>query len=135
MHPFPIWIDVFMQPIRDNQTAQVAVMSVLLLTLADIAFGLIKAMVTRTLSSQKMRDGIGHKCVSFGLIFVADVIDGTVIGGLDLGITSPVLVASCAYLCIMEISSLMEQFVEIYPDLKGSPLFRLLSDVGDARKQ
>lgn len=131
MHEIPIWIDVFMQPIRDNPTAQVAVMAVLLLTLADITFGIIRAMVTRTFSSQKMREGIGHKCVSFGLIFVADVIDGTVVGGLNLGIDSPVLVASCAYLCVMEIGSLMEQFIEICPELKDSPLFRLLSDVGD----
>lgn len=131
MHEIPIWIDAFMQPVRDNPTAQVAVMAVLLLTLADITFGIIRAMMTRTFSSQKMREGIGHKCVSFGLMFVADVIDGTVVGGLNIGIDSPVFVASCAYLCVMEIGSLMEQFIEICPELKDSPLFRLLSDVGD----
>lgn len=61
MHP-PIFIDVFMQPLRDNSVAQVAITAMLLLTLLDVLFGLLHALVSHTFSSQKMREGIGHKC-------------------------------------------------------------------------
>lgn len=127
MHHMPIWIDTFVQPIRDDRTAQIAIMAVMLLTLADIVFGIINALISHTFSSQKMREGVGHKCVSFGLMFVADVVDGTIIGGLDLGFTSPVLVTSCVYLIIMEITSLLEHFVKIEPELKDTPIFKLLN--------
>ena len=128
----PIWIEVFESPIRDNPTAQVAVAAVLLLTLLDVLFGLLHAVISHTFSSQKMREGIGHKCVSFGLLFVADIVDGTIVGGLDLGFNAPVLVVACAYLCIMEISSLLEQFVAIDPDLKDSAVIKLLESANTA---
>ena len=128
----PIWIDVFLIPVRDNRVAQVAVAAVLLLTLLDVLFGLLHAVISHTFSSQKMREGIGHKCVSFGLLFVADIVDGTIVGGVDLGFNAPVLVVACAYLCIMEISSLLEQFVAIDPDLKESAVFKLLESANQA---
>ena len=126
MH-LPIWFDVFVQPVRDNLVAQVALAAMLLLTLLDVLFGLLHALVSHTFSSQKMREGIGHKCTSLGFVAVADIVDGTIVGGLDLGFSSPVLVVACSYLCIMEISSLLEQFVAINPQLGDSPIFRLLN--------
>lgn len=127
----PIWIDVFLIPVRDNRVAQVAISAVLLLTLLDVLFGLLHAVISHTFSSQKMREGIGHKCTSLGFVAVADIIDGTIVGGLDLGFSSPVLVVACTYLCIMEISSLLEQFVAINPQLVDSPIFRLLNVAND----
>ena len=125
--PTPIWIKVFETPIRDNPTAQVAITAMLLLTLLDVLFGLLHALISHTFSSQKMREGIGHKCTSLGFVAVADIIDGAIVGGLDLGFSSPVLVVACSYLCVMEISSLLEQFVAIEPQLADSPIFRLLN--------
>lgn len=126
----PPYIDAFLQPIRDNPTAQTAIVAVLILTLMDVLFGLANAMfVQHDFESEKMRHGIGHKCVSFGFMMVADVVDGTLIGGLDLGYTSPVLVASCVYLCIMEIGSLMEIFAEIRPEVRDTPLWQLFAGV------
>ena len=123
----PIWIEVFESPIRDNPTAQVAISAMLLLTLLDVLFGLLHALISHTFSSQKMREGIGHKCTSLGFAAVADIIDGTIVGGLDLGFSSPVLVVVCAYLCLMEVSSLCETFLAMRPDLGNSPIFRLLN--------
>ena len=131
----PIWIEVFESPVRDNPTAQVAISAMLLLTLLDVLFGLLHALVSHTFSSQKMREGIGHKCTSLGFVAVADIVDGTIIGGLDLGFSSPVLVVACSYLCIMEISSLLEQFVAIEPRLADSPIFRLLNVANDGKEE
>lgn len=122
----PIFVDSFLSPVRDNTAAQVAIAAMLLLTLADVLFGLANALMHKSFSSSRMREGIGHKCASFGLVFVADVVDGTIVGGLDLGFSAPVLVVACGYLIIMEVASLLETFRAMNPDLSGSPVLMLL---------
>lgn len=42
----PIWIDVFLIPVRDDRVAQVAVAAVLLLTLLDVLFGCARTAST-----------------------------------------------------------------------------------------
>lgn len=125
----PVFVDSFVAPIRDNAVVQVAVMAVLLLITLDVVFGICKAVATKTFSSEKMRAGIAHKCGSFGFLLVGIVIDGTIIGGFDIGYSAPVLTGVCVYLCIMEIASLLESFCVLNPQLAGSPLFRLLDSV------
>ena len=126
MYGLPMFVDAFAQPIRDSPATQTAIVAVLLLTSLDVLFGLLNAIcIQHDFKSETMRLGIGHKCVSFGFMVVADVVDGLLIGGLDLGFASPVLNAACVYLCIMEIGSLMEIFAEIRPEVKDTPLWHL----------
>ncbi len=128
---FPVWIDVFISPIRDSTTAKVACVAVLLLVLMDVVFGVLNACMKKEFSSDKMRQGIGHKCSEFGFMLMGLIIDGTIVGGIDLGlgIKAPVLVTICTYIALMEIGSLMETFVKMNPSLEHSPLFKLLNDV------
>ena len=130
MHQIPLYIDAFLAPIRDEQAAQVAVMAVLLLTVLDVIFGLVNAIASKSFSSAKMRAGIAHKSASMGFLLVGIVVDGTIIGGLDLGFSAPVLTTICVYLCLMEIASLLETFALLNPHLSNSPLFRLLEASG-----
>lgn len=123
----PIWIDSFLAPVRDNDIAQVAIAAVLLLIVLDVFFGLLNAIIKKEYSSQKMRDGIAHKCSELGFILVGIVADGTIIGGLDLGFTAPVLVSVCVYICLMELGSLLETLVKMNPALSETPLFRVLA--------
>lgn len=125
----PPYITVFFSPIKESPVAQTAIMAVLILTLLDVIFGLINAVLSKSFSSQVMREGIGHKCTSLGFILVADIVDGAVIGGLDLGFSAPVLVSVCSYLAIMEIASLLETFAKMNPELAESPVFKLLKSV------
>lgn len=127
----PIWIDVFISPVRDSTTAKVACVAVLLLVLMDVIFGVLCACMRKEFSSEKMRQGIGHKCSELGFMLMGLIIDGTIVGGIDLGIglKAPVLVTICTYIALMEIGSLMETFVKMNPTLEHSPLFRLLNDV------
>lgn len=127
----PIWIDVFISPIRDSTPAKVACVAVLLLVLMDVVFGVLNACMNKEFSSEKMRQGIGHKCSELGFMLMGLIIDGTIVGGIDLGIglKAPVLVTICTYIALMEIGSLLETFVKMNPSLEHSPLFRLLSDV------
>lgn len=122
----PIWIDVFLEVIRDNQTAQVALMAVLLLILLDWIFGVANAIAHKEFSSEKMREGIGHKCSELGFCLVGVIIDGTIIGGVDLGYTAPCFTAICIYICLMEIGSLLEIFCKMNPKLADNPIMQLL---------
>lgn len=128
----PIWIDPFLASVRDNDVAQVAIAAVLVLIVLDIIFGLLNALMHREYSSAKMRAGIGHKCAELGFILVGIVADGTIIGGLDLGFSAPVLVSACIYLCLMEVGSLLETFAAMNPALAESPLFKLLESTKGA---
>ena len=133
----PIWIDVFIAPIRDSSTAKVACVAVLLLVLMDVVFGVLCACMRKEFSSEKMRQGIGHKCSELGFMLMGLIIDGTIVGGIDLGIgiKAPVLVTICTYIALMEIGSLMETFVMMNPSLENSPLFKLLNDVKGNNKE
>lgn len=130
----PHYIETFVSPLRDNPVAQVAVAAVLILTLIDVVFGLINAVSSHTYDSAKMREGLAHKSVSLGAMLVGVVVDGAIVGGLDLGFSAPVLVAVCAYLCIMELGSLVETFGKLSPDFRGSPVYQLLKSANVKKK-
>ena len=127
METAPFWADVFLSVIRDNQTAQVALMAVLLLILLDWVFGVGNAIARHEFSSSKMREGIGHKCSELGFCLVGIIVDGTIIGGVDLGYSAPCFTAICVYIALMEIGSLLEIFSRMNPQLADSPIFKLLA--------
>ena len=125
----PIYIEAFMSPLTDSQTAQVALAAMLVLIMLDVVFGVTHACMSGTFRSEKMREGIQHKLAEMGYALAALVIDGTIVGGLDLGFPAPVLVATCGYLCLMELGSLMEILNKMNPELGQSRLFKVLDDV------
>lgn len=87
----------------------------------DFVTGMIKACATNSFSSTKMREGLFHKT---GLILV--VILGVLVdyaqGFIDLGISIPVAAAFCAYICLMEIGSIIENICKIDPELMPDKL-------------
>lgn len=125
MHQIPLYIDVFLAPVRDCQQVQIALMAMLILTAADIIFGLGNAIASKSFSSAKMRDGIKHKSASFGLVLIGIVVDGLVCSNINIGFDAPVLMSACVYLCLMEIASLCETFKLLNPQFAGSKLLNL----------
>ena len=134
MHP-PIFIDVFMQPLRDNTVAQVAFMAFCFLMLLDILLGYAAAVKTKTVKSAKMREGLWHKTGEMGIIAVGDVLDGMLLGGIDMPFSAPVTTAMIVYLAINEAVSCMENVVKLDPELGDKRFFRVLmatlSDASD----
>lgn len=98
----------------------------MLLILLDWVFGIGNAIAHHEFSSSKMREGIAHKCSELGFVLVGIIADATILGGFDLGFSAPVLTAICAYICLMEIGSLLEIFAKMNPELANSPLFNVL---------
>lgn len=116
---------IFIDPIASNPLAQVAIATVLLLIALDIIVGFTGAAITKTISSSKMRNGLLHKLMELAAVALADIVDGALLGGFDIVEGSPILVAVCAYLAVMEASSVLELIVKYNPDLSGSGIFGL----------
>ena len=119
--------EIFTAPIRECLPAQVAIIALLILILLDWIFGIGNAMMKHEFKSDKMREGIGHKCSELGFITVGVVMDAMISSGLNIGFDAPILTTMAVYLCIMEIGSLMETFAKINPQLAESPAFKLLA--------
>ena len=94
----------------------------------DFATGLLKALATQAFTSSKMRTGLFRK-VGLILCVILGVLVDFAQGYLDLGVTIPVAAAICAYICIMEISSILENVCAINPDLVPDKLAALFGGV------
>lgn len=93
----------------------------------DIITGITKALKTKTFKSSIMREGLFHKiglilCIAFGAL--ADY--GQTI--LDLGIKIPLVSSVCAYICISEIGSIIENLVVIAPQITPEYLKKFFNE-------
>lgn len=112
-------LKLLMQPLHDHfNFCFVAICFIVL----DFLFGFSAAVANRCVDSSKMREGLWHKIGSIGLIMVADIIDGALLSGVDLGFTAPVMTGTCLYIIIMELVSVLENLVELNPELANNPL-------------
>lgn len=89
--------------------------------LLDLVTGIIKAFAKKEYSSSIMRQGLFHKtasvvCIVFGLL--VDYAQAF----LDLGVSIPVAISICTYICTMEIGSIIENLCIINPDFLPAKL-------------
>lgn len=118
-------MNIFIRPIAENPTAQVAIVSVLILICLDVVAGFTGAALTHSISSNKMREGVLHKMMEVVLMVLATIIDGALLGGFDILDGNPILVVTCGYLAIMEVASVLEIVGKYNPDLTDSGLLSL----------
>ena len=116
---------VFIRPITGNPTAQVAVAAVLILIALDVVVGFTGAAITKTISSSKMRSGLLHKLMELAAVALADIVDGALLGGFDIVEGSPLLIGVCAYIALMEVSSVLELIAKYNPDMAGAGILSL----------
>lgn len=124
-------MQVFIRPITDNPTAQIAIAAVCILIVLDVITGFVGAAVTHQISSQKMREGALHKFTELVLVVLATIIDGALMGGFDVLGGDPVLLATCAYIAVMEVSSILELVAKYNPDIAESGIFALFESNGE----
>lgn len=92
---------------------------VFLLVVIDYVTGVVNAIMQGELSSEKMREGLGHKFTYLAIICVAFIVEyGS--DYINLGIELPVFIPVCAGICLIEITSIMENCVKINPELNNS---------------
>ena len=105
---------------------------VLILNLLDVAAGVMSAVVTHTVKSTAIREGLVHKA-SIWLIIIAVLaleigsqrVAGFAIDGLAT-------VSVCVVVAIMELVSIWENVCEANPALKDSALGKLLDSVAES---
>lgn len=121
-------ISLLLEPIQENRTL---IHLALILIVLDVVVGFSGAIKNNCVSSKVMREGLWHKLGSVFLIAVSDVIDGALLGGIDLGYPAPVLAAVCLYVALMEVVSVLENITVLNPELKNNPLIGRFTGEGE----
>lgn len=97
---------------------------VFLSVVIDYVTGVVNAIMHGELSSKRMRQGLGHKFAYLAVICVALILEyGS--DYINLGIELPVFVPVCASICLIEITSIMENCAKINPELSKSNIFNI----------
>lgn len=97
---------------------------VFLLAGIDYVTGVVNAIMQGELSSERMRQGLGHKFTYLVVIFVALIVEyGS--DYINLGIELPVFIPVCAGICLIEITSIMENCTKINPELSSSNILNI----------
>lgn len=100
--------------------------TVFLLSLIDYITGVVNAIMHGELSSEKMRQGLGHKFTYLAIICVALIIEyGS--NYINLGIELPVFTPVCVGICLIEITSITENCIKINPELSESNILNILN--------
>lgn len=97
---------------------------VFLLVLIDYITGVVNAIMHGELSSKKMRQGLGHKFAYLAIICVALIVEyGSDYINLEIGL--PAFTPVCAGVCLIEITSIIENCVKINPELSKSNILNI----------
>lgn len=99
-----------------------------LLMLIDVVTGLLQAWMSHGYQSSKMREGLGHKIVLVLYIVLAVVIQAIVQHVGDVGWTVPMVYAVSLYIVVMEVSSIVENLANAYPELKQTKLLSFFAN-------
>lgn len=113
-------------------TTEVAIILVFILIVIDVVSGLAAAFMKKTIDSSVMRRGLLHKASYILVILLAGTLEWAVsMGGpsLGIGLDLPIVVPTCIYLGLTEISSIGENLAQIDPSLRAAPVFSVLGRV------
>lgn len=125
----PMFIQVFLAPVRDNLQIQAALFAFMALVLLDVIFGVVNACIKKEFSSTALRHGLVHKLSEFGIVAVGIIVDGLLFAGLNLGFNGPVLAFFIVALIVTELGSIMELLAAMNPELANNKAFKLLASV------
>ena len=92
----------------------------------DVITGISQAAYNNCLSSVKMRNGVYHKLSYVFAIALAGLIEYAS-AYIELGFDLPLVIPVVIYIVLTEVISIFENICLINPELKNSPLFKLLA--------
>jgi toxin secretion/phage lysis holin len=92
----------------------------------DYVTGVAKAIMQNNLNSKKMREGLGHKFAYFILVLTAWFVDEINLH-VDLGLPVSVFIFTVGGICIIELTSILENVTAINPELADSPFMSIFS--------
>ena len=110
-----------------------ALIAVLFFVVTDYTTGIVKAIMAGNLSSKKMREGLGHKFAYLALILTSYMID-TFSVHVDLGLPVHVYLVTVGGICLIELTSIIENITQINPELKDVPFMQIFSNTDTDHK-
>lgn len=132
----PDYLEIFYEPVRDSLPIQVLLVALCILILADLVFGMAAAAKNHEFKSEKVRQGLWHKCGELALVMLSMVVDALLLSGIELPLDVPsggAIVAVCTALCVMEIMSLAEIALKLNDQLASLPVFDWLHKAKEAQ--
>ena len=102
--------------------------------LMDLITGIVKALMKKEFTSTIMREGLYHKAGTI-LCIVLGVMTDYAQAYLDLGVTVPVTLAICGYVCLMEIGSIIENICAINPEIMPEKLMLYFAKLTGGEKK
>lgn len=92
----------------------------------DYVTGVAKAIMQNNLRSKKMREGLGHKFAYIILTLTAWFIDEVNLH-IDLGLPVSVFVCTVGGICLIELTSILENITAINPGLTDAPFMQIFA--------
>lgn len=102
----------------------------LIFIVLDFVSGIAKAAKAGDISSTVMREGLYHKGAYVGIIILAYLAQWGC-AHMELGFTVPLVPAACAYICLTEITSILENLCDLNPELRNNPVFKIFENTKD----
>lgn len=104
--------------------------AVLIFIVIDVVTGIIKAVMKKELNSTVMRNGLFHKSALLLAIALSYACEYGMMY-LDIGFDLPIMAAVCAYICLTETVSILENLGEINPELANTKFMSLFNSRND----
>ena len=103
-----------------------ALIAVLSFVVTDYVTGIVKAIMAGNLSSKRMREGLGHKFAYLALILTSYMIDVFSVH-VNLGLPVHVYLVTVGGICLIELTSIIENITQINPELKDVPFMQIFN--------
>lgn len=100
--------------------------AVLFFVSADYITGVMKAIMQGNLSSKRMREGLGHKLAYIILTLTAWFMD-TLNVHLSLGFPINVFTCIVSGVCLIELTSIIENITAINPELENAAFMNIFA--------
>lgn len=120
-------------PFPDNIIAALAALDPTWYAIAVVAIAIdlltgffIKGVLAHAVNSSAMREGLKNKAWEVALLICAALVDVALGAGMGLGL-QPVGTTTCAFITIMEATSVCENALEGNPDLASAPIIRYVA--------
>lgn len=110
-----------------------ALIAVLFFIATDYVTGIVKAIMAGNLSSKRMREGLGHKFAYLAIILTSYMID-VFSAHVDLSLPAHVYLVAVGGICLIELTSIVENVTEINPELKDVPFMQIFSNTDTDHK-
>lgn len=93
----------------------------------DVITGfVIKGVMAHNVQSSIMREGLVHKAWEIAIIISSALVDIAIMSGMNVGFQM-VSDATCVFILVMEVASVLENALEGNPELASAPIIRYVS--------